>query len=171
MVIRPRRDCDIPALAAALVEVHALDGYPVEGVANPEAWLRLVNMLGAWTAQVDGQPIGHVALTDPGPGDDAAHIWHEQTGAPLHTLVVLGRLFVAPSTRGHALGRRLTQTATEAANAAGLRAVLDVMNKDHAAIHTYESLGWTHFADIEHRHHGNQIEPGRAYIAPTTQVA
>ncbi len=168
VTIRPRQDHDIPALAAALVQVHALDGYPVEGVDDPEAWLHLENMLGAWTAEVDGHPVGHVALTEPGPGDDAARIWHEQTGAPLDTLAVLGRLFVTPAGRGHALGRQLTQAATDAAQAIGRRAVLDVMNKDTAAIHTYEALGWTHIADIEHRHHGNQTEPGRAYAAPAT---
>ena len=46
-VIRERQDSDIPALAAALVEVHQLDGYPVEGVDNPKAWLQLHNAIGA----------------------------------------------------------------------------------------------------------------------------
>lgn len=164
--IRPRRDEDIPALARVLVEVHEKDGYPVEGVADPEAWLDADNLLGAWTAEIDGHRVGHIALTEPGPGDDAARIWSHRTGAPLGTLAVLGRLFVAPTGRGQALGRRLTQTATKAAHDAGRRAVLDVMNKDTAAIHTYESLGWTHFADIEHQHSGGQEESGRAYLSP-----
>ena len=164
-LIRERRDDDIPALAAALVEVHRLDGYPVEGVESPEAWLRLDNLLGAWTAEIDGRPVGHVALTEPGPGDDAARLWSEQTGAPLDTIAVVARMFVAPSGRGHALGRRLTQAAMSAAEHADRRAVLDVMHKDHAAIHTYESLGWKRFADLEHVHHVDQIEPGSAYVA------
>ena len=78
-------------------------------------------------------------------------------------------MFVAPAGRGHALGRRLTQAAMSAAQTAGRRAVLDVMNKDQAAIHTYESLGWKRFADLDHRHTGDQIEPGRAYVGPTVR--
>ncbi len=164
-LIRPRREDDLEALAAVLVHVHAADGYPVEGVADPHAWLHLDRLLGAWTAELDGQPVGHVALTEPGPGDDAAHIWHEHTGTPLHDLAVLGRLFVDPHARGHGLGLHLTHTATQAAREAGRRAVLDVMTKDHDAIRLYETLGWTHFADIDHVHSGGRVQPARAYVS------
>ncbi len=165
-LIRPRREDDLEALAAVLVQVHEQDGYPVEGVADPLAWLHVNRPLGAWTAELDGQPLGHVALTEPGPGDDAPRIWHEHTGTPLESIAVLGRLFVAPHARGHGLGRQLTHTATHAARQAGHRAVLDVMTKDHDAIRLYETLGWTHFADIEH-HHGRGVSTdGWAYVAP-----
>lgn len=164
ILIRPRRDEDLDALAAVLVEVHERDGYPVEGVADPLAWLHLERLLGAWTAELDHRPVGHVALAEPGPGDDAARIWHERTGDPLHSLAVLGRLFVAPHARGHGLGRRLTETATQAARQAGRRVVLDVMAKDHDAIRLYEGLGWRRFASIEHHHSGGATEPGVTYV-------
>jgi hypothetical protein len=37
--VRPRADADLPATAAALVEVHRSDGHPVEGVDDPRGWL------------------------------------------------------------------------------------------------------------------------------------
>jgi hypothetical protein len=37
--VRPRADADLPATAAALVEVHHSDGHPVEGVDDPRGWL------------------------------------------------------------------------------------------------------------------------------------
>ena len=37
--VRPREPRDLAQLAEALVRVHAADGYPVEGVADPRAWL------------------------------------------------------------------------------------------------------------------------------------
>jgi hypothetical protein len=72
LAIRPRRNEDLPDLAAALVRVHALDGYPVEGVADPEAWLRHNHELQSWTAVEDGKPIGQVTLTHAVPDGDAA---------------------------------------------------------------------------------------------------
>lgn len=36
LTIRPRREEDLPDLAAVLVRVHALDRYPVEGMADSE---------------------------------------------------------------------------------------------------------------------------------------
>lgn len=165
-LIRPRREDDLEALAAVLVHVHAADGYPVEGVADPHAWLHLDRLLGAWTAELDREPVGHVALTEPGPGDDAARLWHEHTSAPLDRLAVLGRLFVAPHARGHGLGRQLTHTATQAARQAGRRAVLDVMTKDHDAIRLYETLGWQRIAAIDHHYGPDATIPGWAYAAP-----
>lgn len=50
IVIRPFEDTDLPGAAAALTEVHATDGYPVEGVALPEAWLRSDDVLASWVA-------------------------------------------------------------------------------------------------------------------------
>lgn len=111
--IRPRRDEDLPELARILVEVHAHDGYPVEGVTDPEGWLRLANPIGAWVAELDGQPVGHAACRQPGPGDDAARMLHEQQGTPLDQIAVLGRLFVAPAARGRHLGTQLAQAAAK----------------------------------------------------------
>ena len=165
--IRPRRDSDLPSLARLLVEVHERDGYPVEGVADPEAWLKSDRLLGAWVAERAGTPVGHVVLTRPGTGDDAFRLWAEQSGASADGVAVLGRLFVSSSARGQHLGRRLTTTATQEANRLGRRPVLDVMAKDVAAIRTYEVLGWTCLGQFCHRFAGGRTEPALAYVSAT----
>jgi len=150
-LIRPRTDDDLPALAKVLVEVHAVDGYPVEGVADPIAWLTLDNLVGAWTAELDGKPIAHVALTEPGTLDDAARLYGEVHGTA-KPAVVLGRLFVSPTARGRGLAENLTRTAMSAAEGLGRVPVLDVMEKDRGAISLYRKLGWT---VLDHVHHGH----------------
>lgn len=164
-IIRPRRDDDIPALARVLVEIHQRDGYPVEGVADPEAWLQLTKPIGAWTAELDGQPVGHIACTEPGLGDDAARMLHEQQGTPFDQIAVLGRLFVAPAVRGHRLGSRLARAAVKAAHANNRRAVLDVMAKDETAIAMYEQFGCVALGRFLHHHPGGH-EPAVAFALP-----
>ncbi len=139
IVIRPRADDDLPALADILREVHATDGYPVEGVDDPLAWLQSHNLVEAWTAIVNGHVVGQVALNQSTPGDFAPGL-ARQAGID-DSLLVLGRLFVSVRARGHSIGTILTQAATKRARQLGARAVLDVMEKDVAAIRTYERLG------------------------------
>lgn len=164
--IRPRRDDDLNTLARVLVAVHERDGYPVEGVADPHAWLALSSPLGAWVAEIDGQPVAHVALTEPGPGDEAARMWCEQENVSPDDVAVLGRLFVSPTARGHRLGSRLTQTATHAAQEQGRRAVLDVMLKDVAAIAVYKALGWRSPGMTQHHHSSGEREAAQAFVGP-----
>jgi GNAT superfamily N-acetyltransferase len=137
--IRLREDGELETCAAVLVAVHEADGYPVEGVADPVAWLLPTGLREAWVAELDGQVVGHIGLAHPGPGDEAARIWAQRSTG--EEIGVLCRLFVLPSARGHALGRKLIHTATEHATAMGLRIVGDVMAKDEIAIHLYETLG------------------------------
>ncbi|MBE1876160.1 hypothetical protein [Myceligenerans pegani] len=102
IIIRPRQDADIPYLAAALVRVHALDGYPVEGVADPEAWVRHPNEMQSWTADDDGTPIGQITLTRAEPADDAARAWRDETGGNIDRLVIPVRLSSIPTTEAAA---------------------------------------------------------------------
>jgi ribosomal protein S18 acetylase RimI-like enzyme len=166
VVVRPRRDGDLAALAGVLVEVHALDGYPVEGVGDPGAWLRSDRELGAWVAELDGTPVGHVALTEPGPGDTAADLWARQENSRADAVAVLGRLFVSPAARGHHLGAKLATAATDHAHRLGRRAVLDVMVKDVAAIHVYEALGWRPLGRFDHHFGEGRSEPAVGYVSP-----
>src|SRR5882757_2068218 len=53
LVIRRRTDDDIAELARVLVRVHEIDGYPVEGVSDPEAWLTPPGVMATWTALHD----------------------------------------------------------------------------------------------------------------------
>jgi GNAT superfamily N-acetyltransferase len=166
VLIRPRTDADLPALGQVLVEVHKRDGYPVEGVDDPIGWLVSDRLLGAWVAESDGRPVGHVVLSRPSSGDDAVRLWVEKAGADVSEVAVLGRMFVAPQGRGLKLGRHLTEAATAEARRRGLRAVLDVMAKDVAATHIYEALGWQLLGPITHRFGADRTEPAFAYVSP-----
>lgn len=141
-VIRPRVESDIPQAAAGLVEVHAADGYPVEGVSRPEAWLTPPGFLAAWVAEITGKVVGHVAISRSN-GEEAVSLWLDQGGADADKVAVLARLFVVPEARNRAIGERLTSAAVAYAQAKGMRLVLDVMTKDLAAIRLYRRLGWT----------------------------
>lgn len=167
--IRERRDSDIPALAEVLIAVHEKDGYPVEGVADPIGWLENDRLIAAYTAILDGHPVGHVSLTSPGSADDAARLLTEKHNIPTSHIAVLGRLFVMPQARGYSLGRRLTETATRNARDASLTPVLDVMEKDKAAIALYESLGWHRLGSIQHNFGDGLSECAFAYAAPTDE--
>jgi ribosomal protein S18 acetylase RimI-like enzyme len=168
--IRSRQEADIPDAARALVKVHASDGYPVEGVDEPEAWLTPPEVLQAWIANLDGAVVGHVALSHPN-GEDAVSLWLDQSGASESEVAVLARLFVTPEARRMALGRRLTETAMEYADAHGLRLVLDVMTKDTAAIRLYEDLGWQQIGTSTHPYGDGQQTDAICYVSPATTAA
>ena len=165
--IRPRTDKDLVALSKVLAEVYELDGYPVEGVNDPLAWLALPNPIGAWTAELDGRPVGHVALTEPTADDEAPRLFARQIGP--EPTAVLGRLFVAPAARGRGVAGQLATVAMRAATFAGRRAVLDVMQKDRLAIRLYERLGWCVLGEFSHRYGDNQSATATAMTAPSAQ--
>jgi GNAT superfamily N-acetyltransferase len=161
---RPRREDDLPSLASVLIRVHAVDGYPVEGVGDPEAWLRHPHEIQSWTAAQDGRPIGQVILTRAQPEDDAALAWREYTGGDVDRLAVPARLFVDPDHRGSGAGRLLMETARDFARSRGFAIALDVMLKDRAAIRLYERLGAERITDINHRYGDGLTEPGAVYV-------
>ncbi|PUB28589.1 acetyltransferase (GNAT) family protein [Promicromonospora sp. AC04] len=166
LTIRPRHDEDLPALAAALVRVHAQDGYPVEGVADPEGWLRHPNELQSWTATNDTHPIGQVTLSRAVPDDDAARAWQEQTGGDIDRLAIPVRLFVDPDHRGSGAGRLLMEAVVNYARSRGLAIAFDVMLKDRAAIRLYERLGAVRIADLTHHYGDGLTEPAAVYVVP-----
>jgi len=97
---------------------HDLDvmsfGEPKEGVLE-------------FVAELDGCPVGSVIVT---PRDDGS--------------ANLSKFYVDAECRGHGIGRPLLDYAVQAARAAGLRRLeLDTRPMFHAAIHLYESMGWT----------------------------
>lgn len=166
LTIRPRSDEDLPELAAALVRVHALDGYPVEGVADPEAWLRHNHELQSWTAVEDGKPVGQITLTRATPDDDAARAWQEHTGGDIDRLAIPVRLFVAPDHRGSGAGRLLMEAAVDYARTRGLAIAFDVMLKDSAAIRLYERHGAQRVGDLTHHYGDGLTEPAAVYAVP-----
>lgn len=166
-VVRTLQDADIPGAAAALVEVHATDGYPVEGVNQPEEWITSPAVIQAWVAEIDHRIVGHVAVMRP-QGEDAAALWQERSGDEETGIGVLARLYVIREARSRAVGERLMRTATDYAQQHGMRLVLDVMTKDTAAIRLYERLGWQPIGEATHRFGDDQQITAVCYVSPAT---
>lgn len=165
-VVRPRTNEDLAPAAAALVRVHHLDGYPVEGVSDPIAWLTPDGLVEAWVAELDGRVVGHAALVTATDSDDAARLWSAHSGTPVSEILVLARLFVDPDARGHKLGEDLTRAIMNAAARRGRPLVLDVMTKDTAAIRLYERLGWRRIGTVTHTFGDGHETPAVCYVAP-----
>lgn len=165
IAVRPITDDDIAGAAAALLDVHASDGYPVEGVADPEGWIRPPGVLKAWVAERGGKVVGHVAVMRP-QGEGAVDLWREKSGEGAEQIGVLARLFVLREARRHAAGERLMQAAMDYARQNSMRLVLDVMTKDAAAIRLYERLGWQHIGEVAHTFGGGQQIPAACYVWP-----
>ncbi|MEV0644929.1 GNAT family N-acetyltransferase [Phytomonospora sp. NPDC050363] len=137
MIIRPRRTADLPALVAALREVHESDAYPVNWPQDPAAWLTPPKLLDSRVAETGGKVVGQTGIGEAEglPGEVLAEVGDTP-------VVAVVRLFVAPSGRGHGLGRLLLDAAVEMAAERGARAVLDVEAGGAAAIALYERAGW-----------------------------
>ena len=167
--VRNRRPNDLDAAAAALVEVHRVDGYPVEGVDDPQAWLNPPGLLHAWVATVNEKVVGHALVTTAHSDVAAVDAWVKQ-GGDITTIVVGGRLFVAPAGRGHQLGTKLGRIMTDWAAHHSLDLVGDVMAKDTAAIAIYERLGWQRIGTAMHdTGHGTEV-PAYLYVSPAPQT-
>lgn len=170
ITIHPREARDVEPLGVVLARVHAKDGYPVEGVGDPEAWIEPPNELRGWTAEVDDEPVGHISLTAGTDHDDAARLWQAQTGGSLADLAIPVRLFVDPPHRGQGIANRLMLAAYEHARAHDKSVAFDVMLKDQDAIRLYESLGCRLLGEITHHHGDGLEEPAAVYEGPA-QIA
>ncbi|WP_432882062.1 N-acetyltransferase family protein [Kribbella sp. CA-245084] len=124
VLIRERRDEDLPACVEILRAVHERAGYPINWPADPELWLTPKDALGIWVA-IDGeQVVGHVVLTAAGAGAEVE------------------RLFVDPKATGRGIGRQLLQHCVTAAAAANRDLALEVVDNRGAAVHLYRNAGW-----------------------------
>lgn len=166
LIVRRRRGSDLAALADVLVRVHARDGYPVEGVDDPESWIAPPAELAAWTAVYGAEAIGHVALADARDTDDAAVLWQRTTGGEVGQLAILARLFVDPDHRNVGAGYLLMGAARRFADEHHLAIAFDVMLKDRDAIRLYEKLGYQRLGAIVHEHSGGKAEEAAVYYLP-----
>ena len=112
LVIRPRTEADVPALTEVLAAQQRLTRYPMRWPLPfpvEQFVVRDVD-LAAWTAELDGRPVGHVAVQC---ADEVftprllAQHWERGHGLPVERLGVLGTLFVDPGVRRMGLGRQL----------------------------------------------------------------
>ncbi|MCO7193637.1 GNAT family N-acetyltransferase [Pseudonocardia sp. McavD-2-B] len=169
--VRERQDGDLAVLAAVLKRVHAHDGYPVEGVADPRAWLEHPHEIQSWTALVDDVPVGQVTLTEAHSEDDAARAWIERTGGTVTDIAVMARLFLDPDHRGAGLAGFLILALRHHAQLIGRTVVFDVMAKDTAAIHLYDRFGAEQIAEVTHRFGDGHAEPALVYAFPVPRLA
>ncbi|MFJ3253879.1 GNAT family N-acetyltransferase [Streptomyces sp. NPDC086771] len=163
--VRPRESGDLAGAATVLTAVHESDGYPVEGVKDPEAWLSPEGLLAAWVAELDGNVVGHVAINSPQPGDEVARLWREKSGDDDSCIGILARLFVACEARKASAGKHLMEAATAYARERHLRLVLEVLTKDAAAIRLYERLGWQRIGETVHTFDGQRAD-AVCFVAP-----
>jgi GNAT superfamily N-acetyltransferase len=148
MLIRAKTDADTTACLDLLLRVHERDGYPLHlGPEDVPAFFLSGREVAAWVAELDGGIVGHVALHWT-PGYPTLAAAQRATGRPAEDLLLVARLFVAPTLRGAGLGRDLLRRATGHAQSLGRRAVLDVGQTLTAAVALYESEGWRRVDDL-----------------------
>ncbi|MEV0441071.1 GNAT family N-acetyltransferase [Streptomyces spectabilis] len=166
--IRLRRDGDVAEAASVLMSVHSVDRYPVEGVDQPEAWIKTPSLIQAWVAVSEGRIVGHAGVSRPN-GDESAALWFERSGENASQVIVAARLFVDPEARGMGVGKRLTETVMDYAEQHSVRLVFEVMTKDTTAIHLYEKLGFQKIGRIVHRYGEDQHVEAICYVWPTPE--
>lgn len=158
--IRSRRAADTARLVALVEVVHHSDGYPGVMPRGFEPFVVNPDALGAWVAVSEGGDIvGHVAL-HPRSSDAVMAVVRSVTDAPVG---VVSRLFVHPTARRQAVGRRLLDTATAYAVSHGLVPILDVSTGFAPAIGLYEAAGWSCLGEVSVRF-GDVDFPEYVYI-------
>ena len=146
--LRERARHDIPVLASELFAQQRESGYPFrDPLPVPvEEFLHADDALGAWTAEVAGQPVGHVCWVGPRSGftdaDEMNAACARAHGCRVADLGWVSALFVAASARAMGVGARLLQAAIEDIRAAGRYPCLEVLPIHASAFALYSRSGW-----------------------------
>jgi GNAT superfamily N-acetyltransferase len=140
VLIRARREEDLPRCVALLRAVHERDGYPAVWPSDPGRWLASAGTdLAAWVAvDGDGTIRGHVAA-QAGRGDPQLAAL---AGCPADRLMLVVRLFVDRAGRERGTGAALLTAAADHARRAGSQPALEVTDTGIAARRLYDRLGW-----------------------------
>jgi GNAT superfamily N-acetyltransferase len=143
LLVRLRRDDDLPALAAVLSAQQPHSGYPQRWPLPwpVEQFIARQHELGAWVAELDGRVVGHVAVTAVEPSDEATG-WSRGAGRPLDELGCVAVLFVDHTMAGRGVGSALLTAAVDHIRALGRTPVLDVVQESPEAVRLYERHGW-----------------------------
>jgi putative acetyltransferase len=166
--IRARRDADADALLRIAERAHTVDGYPPY-LPNGDFrdFLFAHETLGAWVVEVEGEPVGQVALHLRTSGTAMAKA-AEALQAQVEQLGVVARLVVSPNHRHRGAGRALLETAARAAFNRGLFPVLDVATHLDAAVGLYERCGWIRVGEVEVAFTTGETLKEFVYLAPTS---
>lgn len=151
LTIRPRREADLPTLGAVLLEQQPVSGYPHRSPLTIPVrdFLSRPTEIAAWVAEVDGQPVGHIALSrPPDPADlsegHAAIVraWEGAHDRPHTALGEISVFFTALAARGRGMGSALLTTALDDLAARDLAPCLDVVPTHADALRLYRRTGW-----------------------------
>jgi GNAT superfamily N-acetyltransferase len=140
VLIRARREQDVPRCVALLRAVHEHDGYPAVWPPDPGRWLTSAGTdLAAWVAVDGGKTIrGHAAVQA---GRDDRQL-AALAGCPADLLMLVGRLFVDRAGRERGTGAALLTAAADHAWRSGGQPALEVADTGIAARRLYDRLGW-----------------------------
>jgi GNAT superfamily N-acetyltransferase len=146
VIVRPRLEEDLDALAIMAAEVQQRDGYPVRFSLDLRAFVETPGALAAWVAEDNrGAVVGHVALNPRSSPPVVARacevLGHDRIG-------VVARLLVTPAARRTGIAAVLLRTAADDARARGLHPVLDVVATSEAPRRLYEREGWRHVGTV-----------------------
>ncbi|MBM7517684.1 GNAT family N-acetyltransferase [Nocardioides nitrophenolicus] len=146
--VRPRRAADLAGLAEVLWEQQPATRYPFrDPLPIPvEQFLHAEDAAAAWTAELDGRPVGHVCRTGPPAGFAEAAAMNQACarahGCEVAELGWVSTLFVGTGARGLGVGRLLHDTVVADIRAAGLHPCLEVLPLHAAALALYLGSGW-----------------------------
>jgi GNAT superfamily N-acetyltransferase len=140
VIIRPRREQDLPALAEVLADQQALTGYPVRWpLPFPvEQFLVRSTEERSWVAELDGRVVGHASACRP--DGELRDLFVAAVGT--EEIAELAVLFVATDATGIGIGGRLIDTVVGWIRAAGRLPVLDVVPTHERALEIYRRRGW-----------------------------
>lgn len=143
VTIRRRRPADVADLSTVLIRQQRHTGYPLPWPQpfDPEQLIVRGEEIAAWTAVLEGMPVGHASLTVV-PDDDLGPRWSEAVGHPVTELASLSALFLDHTLLGRGIGGLLHDTAVAFARQRGLTPVLEVLSTTDLAISVYWHRGW-----------------------------
>jgi ribosomal-protein-alanine N-acetyltransferase len=140
VLIRARREQDVPRCVTLLRAVHEHDGYPAVWPSDPGRWLTSAGTdLAAWVAvDGDGTIGGHVAAQAGRDDPQLAAL----AGCPADLLMLVMRLFVGRGGRERGTGAALLTAVADYARRSGRQPALEVADTGIAARRLYDRLGW-----------------------------
>lgn len=156
-----------PGHESALIEIMRVvqqrDGYPGPGV-DPACWLRIDREMCAWTALLDGRPVGHASVSGPDLESDTVRVWEKHTGGNVEKVAVPSRMFVDPTIRSGGVGRALVAAVFRYIRDGGYSPAFAAFEHNLHIIEWYERLGFEELERVRHLREGSGL-PGRIYTA------
>lgn len=144
LLIRPRRDDDVPALVDLLFRQQSETQYPFHWPPDrsPEDFLRRPTESEAWVADLEGAVVGHVAIQLVADDDELGTVWAAAHGVPVAALRCISVLFADRRLARRGIGSALLERATQRVLDGDGAPVLDVVAEHHDARNLYLSRGW-----------------------------